>query len=47
MAEVSIRIEGGQTIVSTISLTSVDRMELAKGDRVTAIIKASEVLVGK
>ena len=47
MAEVSIRIEGGQTLVSTISLASVDRMEVERGDRVTAIIKASEVIVGK
>ena len=47
VAEVSIHIEGGQTIVSTISLASVDRMKLKEGDAVTAFIKASEVIVGK
>ena len=47
MAEVSILIEGGQTIVSTISLASVDRMKLKEVDAVTAFIKASEVIVGK
>jgi molybdopterin-binding protein len=47
VAEVSITIGGGQTIVSTISLASVDRMKLKEGDAVTAIIKASEVIVGK
>ena len=47
MAEVAIQIEGGQTIVSTISLASVDRLRLEVGDSVTAVIKASEVIVGK
>jgi molybdopterin-binding protein len=47
VAEVSISIGGGQTIVSTISLALVDRMNLKEGDAVTAFIKASEVIVGK
>jgi molybdate transport system regulatory protein len=47
VAEVSIQIDGGQTIVATISLASVDRMKLQEGDAVTAFIKASEVIVGK
>jgi molybdopterin-binding protein len=47
MGEVTIQIDGGQTIVSTISLASVDRMKLQEGDAVTAFIKASEVIVGK
>ena len=47
MAEVSIEIGAGQTIVSTISLASVERMKIRVGDAVTAIIKATEVLVGK
>jgi molybdate transport system regulatory protein len=47
VAEVSIEVGGGQTIVSTISLASVDRMKLKEGDAVTAFIKASEVIVGK
>jgi molybdopterin-binding protein len=47
MAEVAIEIGAGQTIISTISLASVERMKLRVGDSVTAIIKATEVLVGK
>jgi molybdate transport system regulatory protein len=47
VAEVSIQIGSGQTIVATISLASVDRMKLKEGDAVTAFIKASEVIVGK
>ena len=47
VAEVIIEVEGGQTIVSTISLASVDRMKLKEGDTVTAFIEASEVIVGK
>jgi molybdopterin-binding protein len=47
MAEIAIEIGGGQTIVSTISLASVERMKIRVGDAVTAIIKATEVLVGK
>jgi len=47
VAEISMEVGGGQTIVSTISLASVDRMKLKEGDAVTAFIKASEVIVGK
>lgn len=47
MAEISIEIGGGQTIVSEISLGSVDRLKLQPGDAVTAIIKATGVIIGK
>ena len=47
MGEVSIDIGHGQTIVSTISLASIKRMKIRKGDAVTAIIKATEVIIGK
>jgi molybdopterin-binding protein len=46
-AEISIEIAGGHSIVSTISLASVDRLQLKEGDRVTAIVKATDVIVGK
>ncbi|MEP6767222.1 MAG: TOBE domain-containing protein [Acidobacteriota bacterium] len=46
-AEVSIEIPGGQSITATISLGSVDGMKLKEGDPVTAIIKATDVMVGK
>jgi molybdopterin-binding protein len=45
-AEVIIDI-GGQEVVSTITRSSAERLALAAGDAVVAIIKASEVLIGK
>ena len=47
MAEVSVDIGGGKEIVSTITRTSAQRLDLKAGDQVTAIIKASEVLIAK
>jgi len=47
MAEVVIEIAGGQKIVAEISKGSVNRLKLEKGDTVTAIVKATEVMIGK
>ncbi len=47
MAEVVIDIGGGKKVVAEISRGSAERLELAKGDRVTAIMKATEVIIGK
>ena len=46
MAEIHIDI-GGHTIVSAITRESAENLRLKTGDRVTAIIKSTEVLVGK
>ena len=46
MAEVVIDVES-QELTSTITNGSVERLGLKVGDRVTAIIKASDVLIGK
>jgi len=46
MAEVVIDV-GGKEIVSEISKASVERLGLKTGDKVTAIIKATEVMIGK
>jgi molybdopterin-binding protein len=45
-AEVQVDIGGGNTITSTITVTSVDRLGLEVGKEVTAIIKSSEVILG-
>ena len=45
--EVTIEIVGTATIVATISLGSVDRLKLNEGDAVKAVIKATDVMVGK
>lgn len=46
MAEVTIRI-GDQELVSVITSASVRRLGLVKGDDVIAVIKSTEVMVGK
>lgn len=45
MAEVVIDI-GGQELVSAITAGSAEKLSLAEGKEVTAIIKATEILVG-
>jgi len=46
MAEVMVRI-GDQELVSVITRSSADRMGLGVGDEVFAVIKATEVILGK
>jgi molybdopterin-binding protein len=47
MAEVVIELDGGETVTSTITRGSADRLDLSEGDEVAAVIKASEVMVEK
>jgi molybdopterin-binding protein len=42
-----IRLSGGQEIVSTITKDSAEALALDEGDAVKAVIKATEVMVGK
>ena len=46
MAEVTIDI-GGHTLVAAITRPSAEELGLREGDTVTALIKATEILVGK
>jgi molybdopterin-binding protein len=46
MSEVVVDV-GGQEVVSMISKSSVARLGLKPGDSVVAIIKATEVMIGK
>ena len=46
MAEVVVDVDG-QEITSAITRGSVDRLGLAEGDVVVAIVKATEVVLGK
>jgi molybdopterin-binding protein len=47
MAEVVLEIANGQEIVSAITRTSAESLRLQAGDEVLAIIKSTEVMVGK
>lgn len=46
MAEIEVRIEAGN-VVAAITDGSRERLGLKKGDRVTVIIKSTDVLIGK
>jgi molybdate transport system regulatory protein len=46
-SEVTLTLKGGETIVSIITNPSVDALELQPGKAVFAIIKATDVMVGK
>jgi molybdate transport system regulatory protein len=46
-SEVTLTLKGGETIVSIITNPSVDALELQRGKAVFAIIKATDVMVGK
>jgi molybdate transport system regulatory protein len=45
-SEVDITLGGGSLVVATITKTSAQSLELKAGDKVSAIIKASNVMVG-
>ncbi len=47
MSTVVIRLVGGQEVVSAITKDSADSLALAEGDSVKAVIKATEVIIGK
>lgn len=46
-AEVSLVLGGGEKVVAVITNSSIDSLGVAKGKPAFAIIKASEVIVGK
>lgn len=46
MAEVVVRI-GDQDLVAIITRASAERMRLAVGDSVLAVIKSTEIMIGK
>ena len=47
MAEVVVELPDGQEIVSAITRSSAESLNLKAGDAVVAIIKSTEVMIGK
>jgi molybdopterin-binding protein len=47
LAEIIIELGDGQQIVSAITNASAQSLHLKQGDSVLAIIKATEVMIGK
>jgi molybdate transport system regulatory protein len=45
MAEVVVRLEGGQEVVSAITLTSVESLGIQVGSPVIVVVKATEVML--
>jgi molybdopterin-binding protein len=46
MSEITVDI-GGQSITAAITRGSAEELELAEGDEVTVLVKATEVMIGK
>jgi molybdate transport system regulatory protein len=47
LSTVTIQLAGGDQVVAAITRDSAEGLGLAQGDQVTAVIKATEVMVGK
>jgi molybdate transport system regulatory protein len=45
-SEVAIRLPGGTILIASITRVSVNALELTPGDEVSAVVKASHVMVG-
>ena len=46
MAEVTVEVDAGE-IVAAITKTSAESLELKAGDKVTVVIKSTEVMIAK
>ena len=47
MAEIVVELPDGQEVVSAITRGSVEHLNLKEGDNVFAVIKSTEVMIGK
>ena len=45
MAEITVELDGGQELVSVITASSVHRLELKVGNKITVVIKSTEVML--
>ncbi len=47
MSTVVVRLAGGQEVTAAITKDSAEGLDLTTGDTVTAIVKSTEVMIGK
>jgi molybdopterin-binding protein len=47
MAEVTVDIGDGKTVVAAVTRNSAEHLGLAEGQVVVAVVKATEVMIGK
>jgi molybdopterin-binding protein len=47
MAKVKIKVENPQIITALITKESVEELKIKKGEDISAIVKSTEVMVGK
>jgi molybdate transport system regulatory protein len=47
MTTVVVRLAGGEDVVAAITKESAEGLGLREGDQVTAVIKATDVMIGK
>lgn len=47
MAEIILELADGQELVSAITRTSAENLQIKAGDDVIALIKSTEVIIGK
>lgn len=45
MAEVQVELGDGQVVTAIITAASVDRLGVTEGDEVSAVVKATEVMI--
>ena len=47
MAEVTVALGDGQEVVAAITRSSAERLALKEGDRVVALVKSTDVMIGR
>lgn len=47
MAEIVVKLPDGQELVSVITRTSAEGLDLKQGDSILAVIKSTEVMLGR
>jgi molybdopterin-binding protein len=47
MAEIIVTLADGQELVSAITRTAAETLKLKQGDHILAVIKSTEVMVGR